>query len=228
MEKTKKHPIIDRYGKANAAIVLICICVLIINSIFVNDHILMQVSPNRPTAYILNFLAGCEGELGRIGSMSHTSVWREGQWWRLFTHIYLHTGMIHMVCNLLALLFAGKIVEKKIGSVPYILLFHFTAVFDAVTVSMIFPDSTSVGASAGIFGMIGVVCVLRAKKDDECKNLLTRGETIYLIVFALLSLVLGLESFVTHFAAFAFGILAGFILQKHFSCQLENIDSSSP
>lgn len=216
MEKTKKHPIIDRYGTANTAIALICICVLIINSIFVNDCILMQVSPNRPTAYILNFLAGCEGELGRIGSMSHTSVWREGQWWRLFTHIYLHAGMIHMAFNFLALLFAGKIVEKKIGSVPYILLFHFIAVFDAVIVSMIFPDSTSVGASAGIFGMIGVVCVFRAKKDDECKRLLTRGETIYLIVFALLSLILGLESFVTHFAAFAFGILAGLILQKRF------------
>lgn len=228
MEKTKKHPIIDRYGKANTAIALICISVLIINSILVDDRILMQILPNNSTAYLLNFLAGCEGELGRIGSMSHTSVWHDGQWWRLFTHIYLHAGMIHMVFNLLALLFTGKIVEKKIGSVPYILLFHFIAVFDAVIVSMIFPDSTSVGASAGIFGMIGIVCALRAKKDDECKRLLTRGETIYLIVFALLSLVLGLESFVAHFIAFAFGILAGFILQKHFSDQSENIDLSSP
>ena len=37
---------------------------------------------------------------------------------------------------------------------------------------------------------------------------------ICIIVFSVLSLLLGLESFVTHFVAFVFGIIVGLLLQK--------------
>lgn len=214
MEKIKKHTMTDRYGKAVVAISFICICSLLINSIFVDDHALKQISPVKPLAYLLNFLAGCEGRLGVIGSMSNTSVLKDGQWWRLLTHIYLHSGIIHMIPNVFALLFAGKVVEKKFGSVWFVSLFHLIAVVNAMILCLIFPDSASVGASAGIFGIIGIVCVLKWKKDDECKRLLKKGESIYLIVFSLLSLAPGLESFATHLAAFVFGVFAGLIHQK--------------
>lgn len=77
---------------------------------------------------------------------------------------------------------------------------------------LIFQQSTSVGASAGIFGMIGIVCVLIWKKDVDCKKLLRKGELIYIIVYSALSLVLGLESFVTHFFALICGVFAGVLL----------------
>ena len=79
---------------------------------------------------------------------------------------------------------------------------------------LVFPDSTSVGASAGIFGMICIVCVMKWKKDGICKENLKKGELIYIVVFSALSLLLGLESFVTHFVAFVFGIIVGLLLQK--------------
>ena len=43
---------------------------------------------------------------------------------------------------------------------------------------------------------------------------LKKGELIYIIVFSVISLLLGLESFVTHLVAFVFGIIAGLLLQK--------------
>ncbi len=215
MKNGNKTSIIEKYGKANILIASICICFLIINSIIVDATALEQLSPNKPIAYLLNFLAGCEGKLGVIGSMSKTFVFHQGQWWRLFTHIYLHAGVLHMVFNIFALLFAGKVVEKKIGCIRYLLLFNLVAIVNAIIVCLIFPDSTSVGASAGIFGMIGIVCVLIWKKDEECKKLLKRGELIYLIVFTLLSLVLGLESFVTHLVAFVLGDVIGFIIKRN-------------
>jgi len=146
--------------------------------------------------------------------MSNAKVFDDGEWWRLFLHIYLHAGVLHMLFNVFALLFAGKIVERKIGSLPYLLLFHVIAVVNAIVMCLIFPNSTSVSASAGIFGMIGIVCVMKWKKDIVCNEILKKGELIYIIIFSVLSLVLGLESFVTHFIAFVFGIIVGFLLQK--------------
>jgi len=119
-----------------------------------------------------------------------------------------------MAFNIIALLFAGKIVEKIIGSLPYLLLYHVVAIIDAIIMCLIFTDSISVGSSAGIFGLIGIVCVMKWKKDPVCNANLKKGELIYIIVFSVLSLILGLESFVTHFVAFVFGIIAGVFLQK--------------
>lgn len=187
----EKVSIIDKYGKGNVTIAAIYIIVLIINSIIVSDTALSQLVSNKYVAYILNFLAGCEGELGVIGTMSKVKVFGEGEWWRLLLHMYLHAGALHMIFNMLALLFAGKVVEKKIESLSYVLLYHAIAVINAIIMCFVFPNSVSVGASAGIFGVIGIVCVMRWKKDIACIEYLKKKETIYIIAFAILSLLLG-------------------------------------
>lgn len=215
MKKSKKTSFIDKYGIANITIATICVIVFIINSIIVGETALDQIADNKLVAYILNFLAGCEGKLGVIGSMSKIQVFSDGEWWRLFLHIYLHAGVLHLLFNVFALLFVGKVVEKKIGSLAYALSYHAIAIVNAIIMCLIFPDSTSVGTSAGIFGMIGIVCVMKLKKDAICKENLKKGEFIYIIVFSVLSLLLGLESFVTHLVAFVFGVGIGVLLRKN-------------
>ncbi len=214
MENSKKQRLIERYGKVNVIIALLCVIFLIINSVIVSESALNQLASNKYLAYILNFLAGCEGKLGTIGSMSNAKVFGDGEWWRLFLHMYLHAGVLHMLFNVFALLFAGKVVEKKIGSLSYLLLYHVIAIVNAIIMCFIFPNSTSVGASAGIFGMIGIVCVMKWKKDTVCNENLKKGELIYSIVFSVLSLLLGLESFVSHLVAFVFGLVVGILIQK--------------
>ena len=214
MENSKKQNLVERYGKINIVVAVLCAIFLVINSAIVSEPALNQLAVNKYLAYFLNFLAGCEGKLGTIGSMSNAKVFGEGEWWRLILHMYLHAGVLHMLFNIFALLFAGKVVEKKIGSLPYLLLYHVIAVVTAIIMCLIFPDSISVGASAGIFGMIGIVCVMKWKKDTVCNENLKKGEFIYIIVFSVLSLLLGLESFVTHLVAFVFGLVVGLLMKK--------------
>ncbi len=211
---TKKYNFADKYGKANLIIAAICMICLIANSIFISEAKLNQIESSKLMVYIVNFLVGCQGVLGDIGTMSYTKVFADGEWWRLILHMYLHAGIWHVLFNVLALLYAGKVVEKKIGSLPYLLLYHVIAIVNAILMCLIFRDSVSVGASAGIFGMIGIVCVLKWKKDVVCSENLGRGEFRYIIFFSLISLVLGLESFVTHAVAFVFGGIVGVVLQK--------------
>jgi rhomboid protease GluP len=162
----------------------------------------------------VNFLVGCQGVLGDIGTMSYTKVFVDGEWWRLILHMYLHAGIWHVLFNVLALLYAGKVVEKKIGKLPYLLLYHVLAIVNAILMCLIFRDSVSVGASAGIFGIIGIVCVLKWKKDAVCSENLQKGEFRYIIFFSLISLVLGFESFVTHAVALVFGVIVGVVVQR--------------
>lgn len=121
MENAKKQSLVERHGKVNIIIAALCTIFLVINSVIVSESALNQLSSNKYLAYILNFLVGCEGTLGTIGSMSNVKVFGEGEWWRLFLHMYLHAGVLHMLFNIFALLFAGKVVEKKIDSLPYLL-----------------------------------------------------------------------------------------------------------
>lgn len=214
MKKGRINVFFDKYGMINVIIVAICMICLIANSIFISEAKLNQIEASELKVYIVNFLVGCQGVLGDIGTMSYAKVFVDGEWWRLVLHMYLHAGVWHVLFNVLALLFAGKVVEKKIGGLAYLLLYHVIAIANAILMCLIFPDSVSVGASAGIFGMIGIVCVLKWNKDVVCNENLKRGEGIYIIFFALLSLLLGLESFVTHAVAFVCGVIVGLALQR--------------
>lgn len=209
---TKKYNFVDKYGKGNVIIAVICMICLIVNSLFISETILSQIEASGWKVYIVNFLVGCQGVIGDIGTMSYAKVFGEGEWWRLIIHMYLHAGIWHVLFNVLALLYAGKVVEKKIGIWSYLILYHVIAVVNAILMSLIFRDSVSVGASASIFGMIGIVCVLNRKKDAVCTENLKRGEITYIVFFALLSLLLGLESFVTHAVAFVFGVIVGVVI----------------
>ncbi|MCH5194849.1 MAG: rhomboid family intramembrane serine protease [Oscillospiraceae bacterium] len=201
--------LIEKYGSVNCIIVIICSIALVINSVIVEKSSLYEISDDLTIAYILNFLAGCQGILGKWGSMSFEKTILHGQIWRCFTHIYLHAGLIHMVMNMLALLTAGKYVEKKYGSIWYVLFFHAAAIIDAVITALIFPGE-SVGASAGIFAVIGILVILIFKKQISIK----KTEILYLTAFFVLSLMLGAESLVIHLLALAIGLVVGSLMKK--------------
>lgn len=110
--------------------------------------------------------------------------------------------------NLAALLVVGKYVEKRVGAAAYAAVFHAVAVIDAVAVSFIYSSSESVGASAGIFGVIGIALVMCLKKELQS----IKREAVYLLLFILISSVVGLESFVLQVLALILGTICGVVL----------------
>lgn len=197
--------IIQKYGQANTAISAVCILFFLLNSVLVSRDTLLTINDHITVAFVLNFLAGWEGILGKWGSMSYSGCFEKLQLWRVFTNIYLHVGVIHLAMNLAALLIIGKYVEKRLSTAVYTAVFHLIAVADVIIVSCFYRTSESVGASAGIFGIIGISVVMCLKKQLKFQ----RNEIIFLLVFALLSSVLGMESFVTHWLAFVLGLICG-------------------
>lgn len=66
----------------------------------------------------------------------------------------------------------------------------------------------AVGASGGIFGVIGIAFVMFMRKQLRFK----KSEIVWLIIFVLISSVLGMETLLLHAFGFVLGVISGFIL----------------
>jgi len=82
-----------------------------------------------------------------------------GEIWRFISSIFLHSGIIHLIYNLFALLFFGGLLEKLIGSKRFLILFFVSGIV-ANLVSVWFYLS-SLGASGAIYGILGALIVLK-------------------------------------------------------------------
>ncbi|MDD5193013.1 MAG: rhomboid family intramembrane serine protease [Candidatus Nanoarchaeia archaeon] len=80
------------------------------------------------------------------------------QVWRFLTAIFLHASIVHLMYNLLALLIFGFILENKIGSRNFLIVFLSSGVL-ANLIAVNFYNS-SLGASGAIYGILGCLTML--------------------------------------------------------------------
>ena len=51
-----------------------------------------------------------------------------GEYFRLFTSIFLHAGLFHLVCNMYSLYVIGPQVESFYGKIKYLFIFLFSGI----------------------------------------------------------------------------------------------------
>lgn len=82
---------------------------------------------------------------------------RMGQYYRLFTSIFLHIGILHLICNMYSLYIIGKEVENLFGKWKYLIIYILSGICGSI-LSMAFSYNTvSAGASGAIFGLLGAL-----------------------------------------------------------------------
>jgi membrane associated rhomboid family serine protease len=91
----------------------------------------------------------------RMGAKSSDLIVNYGEGWRLISSIFLHAGLVHYVINMLALWFVGSAIERTHGIFSAVLFFVIPAIGGTILSSIFLPDYITVGASGGIFGLIG-------------------------------------------------------------------------
>jgi membrane associated rhomboid family serine protease len=89
----------------------------------------------------------------------------EGDWWRLITAAFLHYGPFHLIMNMLALYWFGTLLEKRIGSGKYLLLYIVSGLAGSAGALLMDPTVPTVGASGAIFGILGAGLVLEQQRD---------------------------------------------------------------
>lgn len=94
------------------------------------------------------------------GAKVNEQVVFEGQWWRLFTVMFLHNGIIHILTNGYALYIIGNEVEGLFGRVRFLAIYFISGLAGSVASVAFSPfNAEGVGASGAIFGLIGALGV---------------------------------------------------------------------
>ncbi|MEK6826104.1 MAG: rhomboid family intramembrane serine protease [Nanoarchaeota archaeon] len=79
--------------------------------------------------------------------------------WILFTSIFLHGSLGHLLLNGFGLALFGSILENYIGSRRFLILFMASGLFSSIFSSFFY--NAALGASGAIFGVLGTLTFLR-------------------------------------------------------------------
>ena len=82
---------------------------------------------------------------------------RYGQYYRLLTGAFLHTGIMHLAFNCYALYVLGSQLESYLGKAKYIVIYLVSAIFGSLFSMTFNGDTASIGASGAVFGLMGAL-----------------------------------------------------------------------
>lgn len=139
--------------------------------------------------------------------------------WGVVTSIFLHSGLMHLFFNMLALFFFGPLLERRVGSGRFLGIYFGTGIIAGLAQVFVFPGSAVLGASGAIFGVLGVLTVLMP--DLQVILYFVPLKMVYVtILFAVLDLfpvLTGTSDGVAHIAhltGLAVGLAAGFYYRQ--------------
>jgi membrane associated rhomboid family serine protease len=80
-----------------------------------------------------------------------------GEWWRLVSSMFVHAGLFQLIVNCAALVQLGLILERLVGHAAFAAVYFAAGMLASIVSLSDFPMTVSSGASAGIFGLYGLL-----------------------------------------------------------------------
>ena len=116
---------------------------------------------------VLLFL-GSGGSLGGGGGnrvYADFALWgplvAEGDYWRLVTSGFMHSGILHLGFNMYVLYWLGTMLEPALGHLRFAALYLASLLAGSLGVMLLSPDSVTVGASGAVFGLMAAAFVMK-------------------------------------------------------------------
>lgn len=146
------------------------------------------------------------------GAMYVPAVINEKQIYRFITCIFLHFGFVHMMGNMVVLLFLGDNVERIIGRYKFLAIYIIGGVIGSIgsfLYALVYNNGiVSAGASGAIFALIGALLWLVIRNKGRIEEMTTLRVCV-LIAYALYN---GFISENVDMAAHLFGLVSGFLM----------------
>lgn len=151
------------------------------------------------------------GFMLRWGAASRPLI-MEGQWYRLFTCMFLHFGIYHLCNNMAVLLFMGDMVERAVGHWKYLIIYLGSGLLgNLLSLYMDVQSQSTVvsaGASGAIYGIIGGVFVLMIKNRKQVRESVIRR----LVFVVAVTIYYGSQAAQIDNAAHVGGLIGGILL----------------
>jgi membrane associated rhomboid family serine protease len=187
-------------------------------------HSQLRITPAVLTLILLNAVAFLfeisAGDLNdpevlhRVGALEPYAVVVQGEYWRLFTALFLHGGFTHLLFNIFALYILGPPLERSIGTLRFTVCYLVSGLASSagvvgLTVLGFVEVAQLVGASGCIMGIVGAWAgfLLRHRHAPQAKQRL--GNVVMIIV---IQVAFDLSTPQVSMAAHLCGLVAGFFL----------------
>ncbi len=134
-----------------------------------------------------------------------------GEPWRLFSSLFIHAGLSHLLLNMFSLWLLGLLVEDRVGPLRMVLVYLASGVGGGLA-SLWWHSSgiNSVGASGAIFGLYGLLLALLVSKKlvlDKSDRRAMLGLVLYLVLSNLISGLTGNIDNAAHLGGLLTGLL---------------------
>lgn len=138
--------------------------------------------------------------------------------WTLVTHIFLHSGPVHLLFNMIFLFFFGPELERRIGGKRFLAVFLLSGIVAGIgyslwSVFILQSAAPAVGASGALFGIFASLAVL-APHIQVYIYFIPMKITYALIFFALLDLLFIGSGDAIARSAHLSGVIAGLVMGR--------------
>lgn len=175
---------------------------------------LLIVGINIAVFIVLSILGNTEDALFMLnhGAVFVPLVVDGGEYYRIFTSMFLHFGLQHLFYNMLVLIFLGDYLEAAVGKIRFLIIYLAGGIAGNL-LSIAYELYTrefavSAGASGAIFSVTGALIYLVLRKKDRVPGL--SGQR--LILMAVLTILQGMTAIGIDNEAHIGGLAAGFLL----------------
>ena len=133
-----------------------------------------------------------------------------GEWWRLVTSGFLHSGLLHLGFNMLVLYRLGMLLEPSVGRLRFAALFGASLLGGALGALLLSPNAVTVGASGAVYGLMGAtVAIMRRRGVDVMQS----GLGGLLLINLLFTFLIPGISVGGHLGGLGAGAVAGMVLE---------------
>lgn len=142
----------------------------------------------------------------------------ESQWWRLFSAMFLHGGITHLLMNMFSLYLIGRTAENYFDMKSYISIYLFSGLIGGLVSLYVHPVSVGVGASGAIFGVFGALAGFFLAHREKIASHTKAFMKDFVIIMGI-NLIIGfsIESVdvSAHIGGLLIGFIGGFMLSKN-------------
>lgn len=148
----------------------------------------------------------------RLGA-NNAGATTDGEWWRLFTSMFMHFGIVHLLCNMWALLSIGPVLERLTGRAAFSVIFLGAGIGGSI-VSLLWSGDRvwSAGASGAIFGLYGALAGFSLRQNKAIPRTFWEPLMKSALIFVLYNVYYGLMKSGIDNAAHLGGLASGFLL----------------
>lgn len=154
----------------------------------------------------------------------YIDVFKNFQLYRLITYGYTQTSIWSISANALALWYVGLYLEKKIGSIRFMFVYHIGMIFSGIGIFVLYPYSFNYGTSPAIFVCFGILANWWIRKRELWNEYRSQEGFHFLLYYFVVSNFLGMYTLIFlifgywigfNFLGFCIGFLLGYVIKKN-------------